>query len=396
MGLGEKKETVTRYISQGLRSRRAFQIAGITKHQYYYRPKKGKRGRKPSTHVLKIDDKVKYEIMNQEVVKEIEDTQADPDLNYGYHAMTRHLQLQGWQINHKKTYRLMRENKLLHPRRKKPEKTYVKYRKVLPKAPLEVIEMDIKMVWIERDRRFAYVLNIIDTFTRKLLYQSVGFSITSHHVKRAWEYLVIHHLQPNDCLNRKLHIEIRNDNDKRFSAKIVQDFFKENHLSQVFTHPYTPQENGHVESFHAILGNHLKRFTFWSINELEQDLIVFREKYNNQRLHGSLAYLAPNDFEMLWQLNLIQTKIDEKQRKTTFKLTIPRHLVKQYTGNNEPKGSLSLKFSDSPFQAMEKNFKTEEMNGANISNNIRYKKSPSVVSRIAKISTKITNIVNQN
>lgn len=94
MGLGEKKETVTRYISQALCSRRVFQIAGITKHQYYYRPKKGKRGRKPSTHALKIDDKVKYKIMNQEVVKEIEETQADSDLNYGYHVITKHIQLQ--------------------------------------------------------------------------------------------------------------------------------------------------------------------------------------------------------------------------------------------------------------------------------------------------------------
>ncbi|MFV0248937.1 MAG: hypothetical protein ACK5H1_08250 [Tenacibaculum sp.] len=28
-------------------------------------------------------------------------------------------------------------------------------------------------------------------------------------------------------------------NDKRFSANMIQAFFKENHLHQVFTHPYT-------------------------------------------------------------------------------------------------------------------------------------------------------------
>jgi transposase InsO family protein len=31
--------------------------------------------------------------------------------------------------------------------------------------------------------------------------------------------------------------------------KLIQEFFKENYLNQVFTHPYTPQENGHIESF---------------------------------------------------------------------------------------------------------------------------------------------------
>jgi transposase InsO family protein len=53
-------------------------------------------------------------------------------------------------------------------------------------------------------------------------------------------------------LGRGINIEVRNDNDSRFSAKLIQEFFKENYLNQVFTHPYT-QENGHIESFHAIL-----------------------------------------------------------------------------------------------------------------------------------------------
>lgn len=227
MGLGEKKEILTRYISQGLPFRRAFQIAGITKHQYYYRPKQGKRGRKPTQYVLKTEGDNLVEVENTEIVQEMKKIKSDPDLDYGYHKMNRHLQLGGWHINHKKTCRLMRENKLLHPHREKPAKNYVKYRKVLPTAPLEVIEMDIKMVWIERDRRFAYILNIIDTFTRKLLHQSINLSITSREVKRAWEHIFIHHLQPNDCLHKAIQIEIRNDNDKRFSAKIIQEFFKE-------------------------------------------------------------------------------------------------------------------------------------------------------------------------
>ncbi|MFV0248687.1 MAG: hypothetical protein ACK5H1_06985 [Tenacibaculum sp.] len=33
----------------------------------------------------------------------------------------------------------------------------------------------------------------------------------------------------------------------------------------MFTHPYTPQENGHVESFHSVLGTHLKHYNFWPL-----------------------------------------------------------------------------------------------------------------------------------
>jgi len=78
-------------------------------------------------------------------------------------------------------------------------------------------------------------------------------SITQHTVKDLFSEVIVNHLQVYDMLNKGIDIEIRNDNDKRFEAKMVQQFFKENYLKQVFTHPYTPQENGHIESFHAIL-----------------------------------------------------------------------------------------------------------------------------------------------
>ena len=248
-----------------------------------------KKAKKPTNTTMKIEQGNQTELGNYQVVTRIKNIGKDPDLDYVYHKTTAQLKSEGYIINHKKVYRLMKEKQLLKARYPKAGKTYVKYRKVLPERPLHVLEMDIKMVWIERDRRHTYILNIIDTFTRLLLYQSVRFSITKNQVRQAWEHLIIHHLQPNDCLKNPLEIEVRNDNDKRFSAKIIQEFFKENHLNQVFTHPYTPQENGHIESFHGILSTHLKRRTFWSIQELEQDLILFREKYNNKRLHGSNA-----------------------------------------------------------------------------------------------------------
>ena len=92
-----------------------------------------------------------------------------------------------------------------------------------------------------------------------------AMKITQHTVKTIWEDIIIGHLQPNDMLARGINIEVRNDNDKRFYAKLVQDFFKENCLNRVFTHPYTPQKNGHIESFHAILGRSLDKYHFETI-----------------------------------------------------------------------------------------------------------------------------------
>lgn len=377
MGLGEKKQTVMQYNSQGLPLNVALPIAGISKHQYYYRPSSGNPGRKPTNTTLLVAGEAQECESNTAVIERIKSFHSSPDLAYGYHTITRALQQQGLIINHKKVYRLMNEKNLLQAPRRSASKTYVKYRKVHPTRPLEVVEMDLKMVWVERDRRHAFVLNVIDTFTRKWLYQSVAFSITQHQVKQAWEHLIEHHLQPNDLLKKELHIEIRNDNDKRFSAKMIQEFFKENRINQVFTHPYTPQENGHIESFHAILSVHLKRFCFWSISDLEQDLILFQETYNNQRLHSSIAHLTPNDFELLWSKEHIQMSSNVKQRKIVFKLTIPRYQITQITGNKEPERSSS--HGSEPLDGA-KESKKRSM-APRSQNNLRYKKSPSVVPR---------------
>lgn len=122
-------------------------------------------------------------------------------------------------------------------------------------------------------------------------------------------------MQPYDCLKRDIQIEIRNDNDSRFVAKSVQTFFLENHLNQVFTHPYTPQENGHIESFHAILSQKLKRHNFWSLEDLEQTLVLFYDKYNNYRLHSSVLNIQPMAFWDCWNKGLVITKINKEKRE---------------------------------------------------------------------------------
>ncbi|WP_366182691.1 integrase core domain-containing protein [Flavobacterium ovatum] len=147
-------------------------------------------------------------------------------------------------------------------------------------------------------------------------------------------------------------------NDSRFSAKTIQDFFKENHLNQVFTHPYTPQENGHIESFHAILAKKLRPFHFWTIDELEQLLTLFYEKYNNQRLHSSVCNLPPNIFLECWNKDLIEQKRDEIKRKINFKLKIPYN---QISGNTSWKCSSLQNLEIPPFWADELNFNKNEM-----------------------------------
>lgn len=254
---------------------------------------------------------------------------SDPDTDYGYRAMTAALMLRKYIINHKKVYRLMVQWQLLHEPREKAPRPYAKHRRVDPSRPLEVIEMDIKFQWVQAHRRYAYILTIIDCFTRKALHWQVAYSIKKGQIISAWQQVIVNYLQPYQMLKNQLSIEVRNDNDGRFMAKEVQKYMADNHLNQVFTHPYTPEENGHIESFHAILGRSLGRKSFFTISDLEAHLQNFYHIYNNIRLHGSLDHLSPVMFWSLWEDNLIEST-PRKNKPLRHRLKIHHY---QLSGN---------------------------------------------------------------
>lgn len=303
----------------GLTRDRVLPILGLSRHQYYYKPKGTRPGNKPTKITRRLVDNKVVEESNEQVVEQIKQVKSDPDTDYGYRKMCVALMILGYYINHKKVYRIMKEQQLLRERYKRRAKNYAQYRTVIPEGPLQVLEMDIKYVWIARHRRHAFILTIIDTFTRFVLHWQVGFTMKSNHVKKAWEEVILNYLQPADLLNKKICIEIRNDNGPQFGSKMIQAFFKENYINQVFTHPYTPQENGHIESFHNILSASLSNQEFWDLEELIAKLTIFYEKYNNTRLHGSIANLPPKLFWELWDKNMITREV-KNHGKVKFSL----------------------------------------------------------------------------
>jgi len=259
----------------------------MTRHQYYHRPGKKSDGRNRSgapvsTHTPFYDDKgQRSERPNTTVVTRIKNIQDNDDLRCGYKRMTAQLQLTGYKINAKKVYRLMKTHDQLLDRRRSERGPYVSQRCARPERPLTLLEMDIKMFWVEEHRRHAFVLTIIDTFTRV----------------------------------------------PQFLATRLREFMADNHLGQVFTHPYTPQENGHVESFHSIISRAFQYERFMTLVQLEQRLVLFYENYNNCRVHSATAMLPPQVFWQAYKAGLITSR-KGKRDKLLFSLTVPRYLLK--------------------------------------------------------------------
>lgn len=312
-----------KYIVSGLKLNQVLLITGLSRHQLYHKPKGGSPGLKPSTYTWKKDRLLGLysQVDNNLVVKDIILIQQDPDQSNWYKLITATLQVKGYRINHKKVYRLMKSQDLLQPAKRKKGRKFVKYRRVSPGDALRVLEMDIKYVWVSEKGGYAYILTIIDTLTRYVLTWSVGYSMREQQVKQAWEYVIANYLQRADLRGQGVEIEVRNDNGKQFASEMIQCFFKDNYLDQVFTHPYTPEENAHVERFHRTLGKSLDREHFRNLNHLTQRLNRFYHTYNNIRQHGSIAMLSPSMFWALWEDNQIQV-IDLGKKRRRFKLKI--------------------------------------------------------------------------
>ena len=100
----------------------------LPRSTFYYKPQPGQRGMKPSTHTLYNGSVVS----NEEVVEKIRELISGPYNAYGYQSIHDDLRELGYLINHKKTYRLMDDHKLLLGKviRTSGKLNWVQYRKI--------------------------------------------------------------------------------------------------------------------------------------------------------------------------------------------------------------------------------------------------------------------------
>jgi putative transposase len=304
-------------------------MAQMTKHQFYYTPvKSGKRGRPPSTHTLRLLNGDWQSVLNEEIELEMRSIDANPDLSCGAVRMTDQLQLKGYKVNHKKVAAMMKRLGIsgkYKRRSAKRDKKYVQYRVLNPTQPLTHLQMDIKSHWLIGERCQAYTLTTIDTFTREVLGHYTGLSIKALHVKALWEKIIEEHLEPAGRAWSEVALVVISDNGPQFIAEVLKEFFENNGIDQLFTHPYTPQENAYIESFHASMSASVEREHF-SLEELKSRLNVFYNNYNQHRTHTSTKGLPPILFRQAWENDLVITCFDPK-KPVVLKLRHPLYEI---------------------------------------------------------------------
>ena len=252
---------------------------------YYYKPRGGVKGIRPSSHTSKQDGRL---VANEVVVDDIKTILSDDFVCYGYHKVTMELRGQDYIINHKKVYRLMDQNNLLLGKviKTQGKRQWVKHRKIEATKPLEYLCLDIKYVWIDGEKRHYYLLTIIDVYTRRVMGWILQKSIKQMDVIRLLRKLDLEHSLKG--------VNVRNDNGSQFIAHKVRFFLRSTEANQEFTHIATPEENAYIEAYHSIFETEVvQRFEFSSYYEAGLTISAYVEFYNNRRLHGGFGYKTP-------------------------------------------------------------------------------------------------------
>ena len=144
---------------------------------YYYQCNNGKRGKKASTHTLLKDGST---ISNDSVVIAIRFILSEEFVCFGYDKITDDLRSNGFIINPKKTYRLMKEQKLLCGNIIKTnmgKRQFVKWRVQQADQPMKQLCMDIKYIHIHGERKNALLLTVLDVYSRSIVGQVLWWRI---------------------------------------------------------------------------------------------------------------------------------------------------------------------------------------------------------------------------
>ena len=108
---------------------------------------------------------------------------------FGYRRLTVRLRREGWAVNHKRVYRLYREEGLgVRQRKRKRIGAVERQALAIPVRPNERWSMDFISDALSEGRKFRS-LNIVDDFNRECLAAEVDTSITGTRVVRVLERL---------------------------------------------------------------------------------------------------------------------------------------------------------------------------------------------------------------
>ena len=207
---------------------------------------------------------------------------------FGYRRLHLLLRREGVMLNHKKLYRLYREERLM-VRKRGGRKRAIGTRApmVLPQGPNQRWSLDFVSDALACGRKFR-VLAVVDDFTRECLALIVDNSLSGIRVARELDRIVERRDRP--CL-------VVSDNGTELTSRAILGWQQDQGIEWHYIAPGKPTQNSFIESFNGRLRDEcLNEHLFANLAEARRIIEAWRVDYNTARPHSSLGGLTPMEF----------------------------------------------------------------------------------------------------
>ena len=221
---------------------------------------------------------------------------------YGYRRIAALLRREGWQANHKRVLRLMREDNLLCLGRKPfvPVTTDSRHGwRVVPNLARGMELSGLDQLWvadityIHLAEAFIYLAVILDAFSRKV----IGWALATHlRAELAIEALDMAITARRPAPGTLIH---HSDRGVQYACGDYATRLKIHDIAPSMSRVGNPYDNAKAERFMRTLKDEeVDGRAYRDVDHARASIGTFIETvYNRQRLHSALDYLSPEEYE---------------------------------------------------------------------------------------------------
>ncbi len=221
---------------------------------------------------------------------------------YGYRRVTAELQRRDWNVNRKRVARLMREMGLAAKIKRTTRRTtnsdhdFPRYANLVQDLaitrPDQVWVADITYVRLGRD--FVYLAVLLDVFTR---------SIRGWHLGRSLDQELTLTALQNALAERRPEIH-HSDQGVQYAALAYTQLLQQHSAKISMAEVGEPTQNGYAERLmRTIKEEEVDLSEYEDYHDAYRQIGQFLEDvYMHKRVHSSLHYLTPAEFECQWLL----------------------------------------------------------------------------------------------